>query len=242
MINLIYKEISSFFSSLAGYLVVSIFLVCTGLFLWLIPGQNNIIDSGYADISSFFMMAPQLYLFLVPAICMKLFSEERKNGTLELLLTRPVSSLTIVLSKYFAAFILVIISLIPTLIYVYSVYNLASPVGSIDMGLIWGSYIALIFLAAIYVAVSIFAGSFTNNQLISFIYGITLCFVIYAGFDYASSLPLLSKWENEISFMGISSHYSPMARGIIDTRDIVWFILISSLFIYFTNMKIAKRK
>lgn len=242
MINLISKEISSFFSSLAGYLVVSIFLVCTGIFLWLVPGQSNVLDSGYADLSSFFNMAPQLYLFLVPAICMKLFSDEKKNGTLELLLTRPVSPAKIVLAKYFAAFILVLISLVPTFIYVYSIYNLATPVGSIDLGLIWGSYIALIFLSSIYVAASLFAGSFTNNQLISFISGIALCFIMYTGFDFAASLPVLANWENEISYMGIRVHYAPMSRGIIDTRDIIWFAVISSVFIYLTNLKIAKRK
>ncbi len=242
MINLIYKEVSSFFNSLSGYIVISIFLVCTGLFLWVIPGQINIIDIGYADLFSFFIIAPQLYLFLIPAICMKLFSEERKNGTLELLLTRPISTYTIVISKYLAAFILVIISLIPTLIYVYSIYSLASPVGSIDMGLVWGSYIALMFLATIYIAVSIFAGAFTNSQLTSFIYSITLCFIMYSGFDYIATIPILAQLENEISFMGINSHYSPMARGVIDTRDIMYFISVSTLFIYLTNKKIAKKR
>lgn len=241
MINLIKREISSFFSSLSGYLVVSIFLISTGIFLWLIPGQNNIFDSGYADLSQFFNIAPQLYLFLVPAICMKLFSEEKKNGTLDLLLTRPISHIKIVLSKYLAAFIMVLMSLLPTLIFVYSVYNLSTPVGSIDLGLVWGSYIALIFLSAIYIAVSLFAGSFTNNQIVSFILGITLCFVMYTGIDFASALPALTPWENEIAYMGISSHYTPMARGIIDSRDISWFIVVSAVFIFFTNKNIAKR-
>lgn len=242
MVNLIRREISSFFSSLAGYVVISIFLISTGIFLWLIPGASNIIESGYADLSPFFNIAPQLYLFLVPAICMKLFSEEKKSGTLDLLLTRPIPNITIVLSKYLAAFIMVLMSLLPTLIYVYSLYKLSTPVGSIDMGLIWGSYIALIFLSAIYIAVSLFASSITNNQIVSFITGMALCFIMYTGIDYLSTLPTLAEWENQISYMGIGSHYSPMARGIIDTRDVSWFIIVSAIFIFLTNKNIGKRK
>lgn len=241
MVNLIQREISSFFSSLSGYVVISVFLVSTGIFLWLIPGESNIIESGYADLSPFFNIAPMLYLFLIPAICMKLFSEEKKSGTLELLLTRPVSNIKIVLSKYFAAFIMVIMSLIPTVIYAYSVYNLSSPIGSIDTGLIWGSYIALIFLATIYIAVSLFASSLSNNQIVSFISGMALCFLMYTGIDFISTIPALSEWENEISFMGINSHYEPMARGIIDSRDISWFVIVSAIFIFLTNKNISKR-
>lgn len=241
MVNLIKREISSFFSSLAGYVVISVFLIATGLFLWLIPGQNNILESGYADLSPFFNIAPQLYLFLVPAICMKLFSEEKKSGTLDLLLTRPISNITIVISKFMAALIMVVITLIPTVIYAYSVYHLASPVGSIDMGLIWGSYIALIFLSTIYIAVSLFASSLSANQIVSFITGMTLCFLMYTGIDFLSALPFLSDWQNEISFMGIGSHYTPMARGIIDSRDISWFIVVSAIFIFLTNKNIGKR-
>jgi len=241
MVNLVKREISSFFSSLAGYVVISVFLVSTGMFLWLIPGGSNIIESGYADLSPFFNIAPQLYLFLIPAICMKLFSEEKKSGTLDLLLTRPVSNIKIVLSKYLAAFIMVVMSLLPTLIYVYSVYNLSSPAGSIDTGLVWGSYIALIFLSAIYIAVSLFASSITNNQIVSFITGMTLCFLMYTGMDFISTLPSLADWENEISYMGIGSHYTPMARGIIDSRDISWFVMVSAIFIFLTNKNIGKR-
>jgi len=172
---------------------------------------------------------------------MKLFSEEKKNGTLDLLLTRPVSNIKIVLSKFLAAFIMVLMSLLPTLIYVYSVYNLSSPVGSIDMGLIWGSYIALIFLSAIYIAVSLFASSITNNQIVSFITGMALCFLMYTGIDFISTLPVFSGWENEISYMGIGSHYTPMARGIIDSKDISWFVMVSAIFIFLTNENIGKR-
>jgi ABC-2 type transport system permease protein len=241
MVNLIKREISSFFSSLSGYVVISVFLISTGIFLWLIPGESNIIESGYADLSPFFNIAPMLYLFLIPAICMKLFSEEKKSGTLELLLTRPVSNIKIVLSKYFAAFIMVIMSLIPTVIYAYSVYNLSSPIGSIDTGLIWGSYIALIFLATIYIAVSLFTSSLSNNQIVSFISGMALCFLMYTGIDFISTIPALAEWENEISFMGINSHYEPMARGIIDSRDISWFVIVSAIFIFLTNKNISKR-
>lgn len=238
MKNLIYKEISSFFSSLAAYIVIGVFLLANGLFLWIIPGGDNILDSGYADMSAFFNISPNLFLFLIPALCMKLFAEERKSGTLELLLTRPLSSLKIVLSKYIAALILVLLAIIPSFIYFYSIYNLSSPIGNIDIGGILGSYIGLVFLSSIFVSLSLFASSLSENQIVSFIIGVVLCFLLYSGFDFISSIPFLYDFENEIKYFGIASHYLPMSRGVIDTRDVIWFIVVTSLFIFLSKKRI----
>lgn len=240
MKNLIFKEISSFFSSLAAYIVIAVFLLANGLFLWIIPGGDNILDGGYADMSAFFNIAPNLFLFLIPAICMRLFADERKTGTLDLLLTRPLSSLKIVLAKYFAALILVFISILPSFIYFFSVYQLASPIGNVDIGSILGSYVGLAFLSSIFVALSLFASSLSENQIVSFIIGIVLCFLLYSGFDFISSLPVLYDFENEIKYFGISSHYLPMSKGLVDTRDVIWFVVVSALFVSFTKTRIEK--
>jgi len=240
MYNLIYKEISSFFSSLAAYVVIGVFLLANGLFLWLIPGGDNILDGGYAEMTAFFNIAPQLFLFLIPAVCMRLFSEEKKSGTIDLLLARPLSALKIVLSKYLSAFIIVVIAVIPTLLYFISIYLLAMPVGNVDTGAIIGSYIGLFALSSIFVAVSLYASSLSDNQIVAFIIGLILCFILYSGFDFISSIPFLLDWENELKYLGISSHYLPMSRGVLDTRDLIWFIVITSFFVYISKKRIEK--
>lgn len=238
MYNLIKKEFSSFFGSLAAYVVIGVFLLANGIFLWIVPGVDNILDSGYADMTPFFNISPLLFLFLIPAVCMRLFSEEKKTGTLELLLSRPISVLRIVLSKYFAALFVVFIAIIPSLIYFLSIYLLSSPVGNVDTGGIMGSYIGMLFLASVFVSISLFASSLSDNQIVSFIIGMALCFLLYSGFDYIASIPYLFSIENEINYFGISSHYAPMARGVIDTRDVIWFVLVASIFIFATKKRI----
>lgn len=240
MFNLIRKEINDFFSSYTGYVVICTFLLLTGLFLWIIPNNSNIPDNGYADISSFFDIAPILYLFLIPAICMKMFTEERKNHTLDLLLTRPISIMKIVVSRLAAAYLLVIITLLPTLIYYYSVYHLASPAGATDNGLVWGSYTGLLFLSLIYVSVSLFACSFTSNQITAFISGMLINFLIYMGFDLIGNIPVLYDYINEITYFSINTHYEAMSRGVIDSADAVWFMSVSAIFIVLTERNILK--
>lgn len=238
MYTLIKKEISGFFNSLAGYIVIIVFTTTTGLFLWLIPNETNIINNGYADMTSFFNIAPQMFLFLIPAICMRLFSEEKKNKTLELLLSRPIPTLKIVFSKYLSALIIVAIAIIPSILYYYSIYQLASPIGNIDTGAIIGSYIGLIFLSSIFVSVSLYASSLSENQIISFILATTLCFIFFSGIEYISTIPILSNFENSILYLAISTHYEPMTKGIIDTRDFLWFLCITLIFIHITKRKI----
>ena len=237
MFTLLKKEISSFFSSITGYVVIIVFLLINSMFLWIFPGSNNLLDSGYASLEALFIIAPWIFLFLVPAITMRMFTDERKSGTIETLFTRPLTDIKIISAKSLAAFILVLFSLIPTLIYFYSVYKLGNPVGSIDSGGTWGSYIGLFFLSAIYVAIGIFASSITENQIVAFIIGMFLCFLMFMGFDYLSELAFLSKIDSFVINMGINEHYKSLSRGVIDSRDIIYFISVACYLTYFMLLK-----
>jgi ABC-2 type transport system permease protein len=230
MFAILRKEINSFFSSPIGYLVISLFLLLNGLFLWVFKGEFNVLDYGFADLSSFFLLAPWIFLFLIPAVTMSSFADEKKQGTLELLLTKPISHLKIVLGKYLGALILIIIALIPTLLYVITIYLLGDPVGNLDLASVLGSYLGLLFLISSYTAIGIFASSITSNQIVAFIVGVFICFLFYFGFDgladYFSS-PLIDK-------LSMNSHYKSMGLGVLDTRDLLYFISISLLFVFFT--------
>lgn len=238
MLAILKKEINSFFASPIGYLVIAIFLLLNSLFLWLFKGEFNILDYGFADLSAFFLLAPWILIFLIPAVTMKSFSDEKKQGTLELLLTKPISHLNIVLGKYFGAFVLIIIALIPTLLYVYTVYQLGNPVGNLDIGSTLGSYFGLLFLIAAYTAIGIFTSTLSSNQIVAFILAVFLCFVFYIGFegiaDFTSS--------NFIDQLGMSSHYKSMSRGVLDTRDIIYFLSITALFLMLTKLTINKEQ
>jgi ABC-2 type transport system permease protein len=242
MRSLLKKEIQSFLGSLIGYIVIVVFLTTIGLLMWIFPGNNNVLDSGYASIDTLFAVAPWVFMFLIPAITMRSFADEKKAGTIEFLLTRPLTDVQIILSKYFAGVLLVIIALLPTLVYFGSVYFLGSPVGNIDLGAMWGSYIGLLFLAAGFVSIGIFASSVTENQIISFIVAIFLCFFIYIGFDFISSLALFGSIDLLILKLGISEHYNSMSRGVIDTRDVLYFLSIITLFILITKTVLSSRK
>lgn len=242
MFTLLKKEIRSFLSSLIGYIAISVFLLIISLFMWVLKTDSNILENGYATIDSLFIIAPWVFLFLIPAITMRSFADEKKAGTIELLLTRPLTDLQIILAKYFAGFILVLFSLLPTLIYYYSVHRLGNPVGNIDTGGMWGSYIGLLFLGAAFVSIGIFASAITDNQVISFILALFLCFFIYIGFEYLSSFALFGKVDNIILSLGINQHYISMSRGVIDTRDIVYFISIIALFLLSTRTVLESRK
>jgi ABC-2 type transport system permease protein len=242
MWSLYKKEISSFFSSLTGYLVVGVFLILTSLFLWVIPGEMNILYGGYATLESLFYMAPWLYLFLVPAVTMRLFAEEKRTGTIELLYTRPLSELQIILAKYLAGITLVIISLIPTLLYFYSVIQLGNPVGNIDYGGTWGSFIGLFFLAAIYVSIGVFSSALSDNQIISFVIAVIMCFTLYYGFEAIAQINISNSIQSAIIYLGINEHYQSISRGVIDSRDILYFLSVITLFVYFTRTILLSRK
>ena len=237
MLALLKKEINSFFASSIGYLVIAIFLLLNGLFLWLFKGEFNILNYGFADLSSFFLLAPWILIFLIPAVTMRSFSDEKKQGTLELLLTKPISHINIVLGKYFGAFILILIALVPTLLYVYTVYQLGNPVGNLDIGSTLGSYFGLLFLIASYTAIGVYCSTWSDNQIVAFIASVFLCFLFYIGFegiaDFISS--------NLIDQIGMSSHYQSMSRGVLDTRDIIYFLSVTIFFLMLTRLNLTKK-
>ncbi|MCK5136336.1 MAG: gliding motility-associated ABC transporter permease subunit GldF [Bacteroidales bacterium] len=242
MWTLFKKEISGFFSSLTGYVVIVVFLLLNSLFMWVIPGQFNVIENGYATLDSLFAIAPWVFLFLVPAITMRMISEEKRTGTLDLLYTRPVTELQIILAKFFASWTLILLSLIPTLIYFWSVSKLGSPPGNIDTGGTWGSYIGLFFLGGIYAAIGVFASSLTGNQIVSFITAVFVSFIMYLGFDFLSNLAGSGSTAFLISRLGIEYHYNSMSRGVVDSRDILYFILVMGLFILGTRTVLQSTK
>ncbi|MGA2824156.1 MAG: gliding motility-associated ABC transporter permease subunit GldF [Bacteroidales bacterium] len=242
MYALFKKEINGFLNSLIGYIVIIVFLVVIGLFLWVIPMQFNVLDFGYASIDGLFILAPFVFLFLIPAITMRSFADERKSGTLELLMTQPLTDLQVILAKYFAGVVLVIFSLVPTLIYAISVYHLGLRVGNLDMGGMWGSYIGLLFLGSTFVAIGIFASSVSDNQIVSFIIAVFFCAFFYIGFELFYTYILSGKIGLAIQSIGINAHYSSISRGVIDTRDLVYFISISVFFILLTKISLESRK
>jgi ABC-2 type transport system permease protein len=235
MYSLFKKEIKTFFGSLIGYLAILVFLLVTGLFLWVFPGAYNIPENGYATLEGLFSLAPWLYLFLVPAITMRFFADEKRTGTLEILLTRPLSDFQLIFAKFLAGMVLVIFSLLPTLLYFLSVYLLGNPVGSIDTGATWGSFFGLFFLASIYVAIGIFASSLTDNQIVSFILAMVLSFIFYLGFDFIASAGIPFLLEQIFEWLSINNHYLSASRGVIDMRDMVYFTGMTFLFLWFTR-------
>jgi len=245
VLALLKKEVNSFLSSLIGYLVMAVFLLSVGLFMWIIPGTDfNVIENGYANLDTLFLIAPWVFMFLIPAITMRSFAEENKTGTIELLLTRPLNDLQIVMAKYSAGVLLVLFSLVPTLIYFISVYNLASPPGNLDTGGIAGSYLGLLFLCSGFVSIGIFSSAISNNQIISFILAVTLSFIFHIGFDSLSSLSSVNGgfFPSLLSQIGINSHYASMSRGVIDTRDVIYFITLTAFFLLLSKFILEKRK
>ncbi|MGO3707528.1 MAG: gliding motility-associated ABC transporter permease subunit GldF [Mesonia hippocampi] len=237
---ILYKEINTFFSSAVGYVVIAIFLLLNALFLWFLDSGYNIFDQGYASLLPFFNLAPWVFIFLIPAICMKSFSEEKKQGTLELLQTLPISTWQLVLGKFFGALLLSVLALLPTLIYVACIYYLGKTPGNFDTGEILGSYIGLFFLASIYTAMGIFASSLTNSQIIAFMTGAFLCFISYFGFSGLTDA-ILNSDIYALEYLGIAFHYKSISRGVIDTRDIVYFISVTALFLSLTQFNLNKK-
>jgi len=242
MFTLFKKEINGFLNSLIGYIVMIVFLLLTGLFLWVFPLEFNILDFGFATLDGLFILAPFVFLFLIPAITMRSFADEKKSGTLELLMTQPLTDLQVILAKYLAGIALVIISLLPTLVYYISVYLLGLPPGNLDSGSIWGSYLGLLFLGASFVAIGIFASSLTDNQIVSFILAVFISFILYMGFEFVYNFIVSGKVGLIIESLGLNAHYSSMSRGVIDTRDLVYFIGVSALFILLTKISLESRK
>jgi len=242
MYSLFKKEISVFLSSLIGYIVMSVFITLTGLFLWVFPMSYNILDRGFADMSGLFSLAPIVFLLLIPAITMRSFAEERRVGTIELLLTMPLSDIQIILAKYFASLVLLFISLLPTLIYFISIYLLGYPKGNLDMGAMWGSYIGLFFLGATFAAIGIFCSIMTDSQIVSFILSVLICFIMWLGFDFVYSFDTFGSFGQVIKWFGIDHHYASISRGVIDSRDILYYISVITVFLLGALLRLQSRK
>ncbi len=242
MFALFLKEISSFLSSLIGYLVIAVFLLINGLFLWVFPTDFNILNFGYASLDGLFIIAPFVFMFLVPAVTMRSFADEKKTGTIELLLTKPLSDWQIITAKYLAGLALVLFSILPTLIYYVSVYRLGLPPGNLDSGGIWGAYIGLFFLGAAFVAIGIFSSSITENQILAFILAVVLSGFVYLGFELIYSFSWFGSADLFIKQLGMAAHYSSISRGVVDTRDLIYFLSVIALFLSFTQLSLASRK
>jgi ABC-2 type transport system permease protein len=233
------KELRQFFSSLTGYIAIIVFLLLNGAMLFVFP--DNIFDFGYASLEKFFQLAPWILLLLIPSITMRTFSDEFKGGTYEILQTRPLGHWQIILGKYTASLIIVIIALLPTLLYALSLNNLSSGAG-IDSGATIGSYIGLLLLAAVFVAISICCSSLTSNAVVAFITGAFGCFIIYSGFQAISQLPALqSGADYYVSMLGIDHHYRSISRGVVDSRDIIYFASVIIFFLCYTNRNLINR-
>tara|TARA_R110001583_G_scaffold412_4_gene3878 strand:+ start:21624 stop:22352 length:729 start_codon:yes stop_codon:yes gene_type:complete len=232
------KELNSFFSSPIAYLVIAVYLLINGLFLWVFEGDFNILHAGFADLNNYFFIAPWIFIFLIPAITMRSFSDEINTGTIEILKTKPITNWQLILGKYFGSFLLVILAIIPTLIYVYSIYQLGNPIGNIKFGATFGSFIGLLFLAGTYTSIGIFASTISKNQIVSFIVAVFISFFLYFGFEALANYNLFGNLDYFIQNFGMSAHYNSISKGVIDTRDLIYFVTLTYFFLVLTNYRI----
>lgn len=241
MIQIFSKEFSGFLSSLIAYVVIGVFLLVMGLLMWVFP-ESSVLEYGYADMSTLFSLGPYVLVFLIPAVTMRSFAEEKKGGTLELLFTKPLTDWDIILGKFLAGLALVLLALLPTLVYYYSLYTLGNPKGNIDTPGIIGSYIGLAMLAAAFSAIGVMASSISTNQIVAFILAAFLCYLTFAAFDALSGLAVWGTGALAIKQLGILYHYESMSRGLIDSRDIVYFVSVIFLALSLTKLILSSRQ
>ena len=242
MIAIFKREIRSFFTSPIGYLVIGSFLVLNGLFLWVFKGPFNIFEYGFADMGNFFLLAPWVFLFLIPAITMKSFSEEKKMGTLELLFIKPIPLWKTVAGKFLGTFALALIAVLPTLLYVYTISQLGTTIGNLDMGVVAGSYFGLFFLIAGYTSIGLFASTLSENQIVAFLLGMVLCLLFWFGFEGLAGLLPSGAGIGMIQNMGMKAHFDSIAKGVLDSRDIIYFIGLSIFFLFLTTDRLKNQK
>ncbi|MDP5044721.1 MAG: gliding motility-associated ABC transporter permease subunit GldF [Leeuwenhoekiella sp.] len=238
MIAILKKEFHSFFASPVGYLVIGLFLILNWLFLWVFDNDFNQFDYGFADLTPFFQLVPWIFIFLIPAVTMRRFSDELRLGTLELLLTQPITTLKLVLGKFFGAFLLILLALIPTLIYIYAIDQLGNPQGNYDSGILIGSYLGLLFLALAYTAIGIFASTLSENQIVAFIIAVFLCFLFYFGFDGLADVSNIEFLKT----LSLQRHFESISRGVLDSRDLIYFLSVATAFIAMTTFKLEKKR
>ena len=236
------KEITGFFSSLTGYVVIIIFLLINSLFMWVFPGEWNIFDNGYAGLDTLFYLSPWIFLFLVPAVTMKMIAEEKRSGTIELIYSRPITERGIVYGKYMASVALVLLALLPGVIYYISIYLLGETPGNLDKGGTWGAFAGLFFLASVYASAGLFASSLTDNQVIAFLIAVLISFFLLMGFDSIAFLPGLKKLDEFVIRLGINEHYKSMSRGVIDLKDVFYFAGVAAIFNEATRLVLLSRK
>ena len=239
MLTILQKEFNAFLNSAVAYVVLGVFLVATGLFVWVFP-DSSVLDYGFADLQTLFSLAPWLFLFLIPAITMRTFAEEKKAGTIELLLTRPLTDGQIIGGKYLACLLLALLALVPTLLYYFSVYRLGSPPGNIDSAATVGSYLGLALLAAVFAAIGILASALTRDQIIAFLVAVVGCFLLYSGFDSLASV-LDGPAAYYVSQLGIAAHYRDLSKGLVDSRDVVYFLSVVAVALQATRLVLRSR-
>ncbi len=238
---LFFKEIKAFLNTFTGALVIAIFLLINSAFLWIFPGDLNLLDSGWANLDGLFILSPWVFMFLLPAITMRMFSDEKRFGTLELLYTKPINEWSIVSAKFLAAWVLVLLSLLPTLLYFYTLYELGAPKGSLDIGGTWGSFIGLFLLGGTYASIGLFASSLTENPIVSLLLGAGICFLMFYGIDQMAQSAILGQLGSTLSSLGISEHYTGLSRGVIDLRDVLYFLSVGLIFLSATRLKLQSR-
>jgi ABC-2 type transport system permease protein len=242
MLAIFRKEINGFFSTLTGYLVIVVFLVINSLIMWVLPGEFNILDTGYAGLDTLFVLSPWIFLFLVPAITMRMIAEEKRLGTIELIYSKPVTERSVIYGKFLASVALVLLALLPCLVYYFSVWILGEVPGNLDQGGTFGAFMGLFFLASVYAAAGIFASSLTGNQVIAFIIAVLISLFMFTGFDSFAYLPGLKKIDEYVISLGINEHYKSMSRGVIDIRDIAYYLAAIVIFNEATRLSLLSRK
>ncbi len=241
MFQVFIKELNGFLNSLIAYIVISVFLTGIGLLMWVFP-DTSVLEYGYADMESLFTLGPYVFMFLIPAITMRMFAEERRAGTIELLLTKPLSDWQIILGKYFSGWLLVVFAIVPTIIYYWSVLRLGDPVGNIDTAGVIGSYIGLLLLGGLFTAIGVLSSLITTNQIVSFIIAVFLCFIFYTGFDSVSAINVWGTWSTALEQLGILYHYQALSKGLIDTRDVIYFASVITVMLLITKLILGSRK
>lgn len=242
MYALFLKEVRTFLNSLIGYITIVIFLLATGLFMWVFSGSENVFEMRISTLNSLFFNAPLIFMFIIPAITMRSFAEEKRTRTIELLLTKPLTETQIVLAKYLAGFFLIFIALLPTWVYYISIYFMGDPIGNIDNGGTIGGYIGLYFIGAVFVAIGVFCSVCTKNQVIAFLFSFVLSFLFYHGFEYLGSYSWWGTWDGAIQSIGIQQHFTSLQNGLLDTRDITYFFSLISIFLVVTRLVLKSRK
>lgn len=241
MLQVLQKELNGFLNSLIAYMVISVFLTGIGLLMWVFP-DTSVLDYGYADMETLFTLGPYVLMFLIPAITMRMFAEEKRAGTLELLLTKPLTDWQIILGKYFSGFLLVIFAIIPTVVYYWSIYQLGNPVGNIDTAGVIGSYIGLIMLGGVFTSIGILSSLITSNQIVSFILAVFFCFILYSGFTSLAAIDVWGRLSGALEQMGIIYHYNAMSKGLIDTRNVIYFLSVISIMLMLTRFILGSRR